>query len=757
MRRNIAPQVMLFLFSITLFLSAGLIFLVQPMVAKMILPLFGGSPAVWTTSILFFQSALLLGYAYAHWSPKILGIRLQSLLHIALLAVVIFLFLPFSFRTRSYSNEGKEVLHLLSLLTITVGPPFFLAASSAPLLQKWFARTSHPDADDPYFLYVASNLGSMLALLSYPVLLEPMSTLTQQSVLWANSYKILAVFVFLCAMFIFWTRSSRDEKPPFSSSNETTDETTDETTNSTSLPHMEANGKPRVFTWLILSFVPSSMLLGVTSYLTTNIAPMPLLWVIPLALYLLTFILAFSRRFRFSTARFGRIYALLIAPLSMIIIFEATEPMWLLLALHLLVFFLAASMCHFELARCRPRAEDLTSFYLWIALGGALGGAFNAILAPYIFKTFAEYPLALVLACFLRPSDEKQSNFTILDALYPLLVGSLAILAAALASALKLENGTTRTLFTLGAPVLMCFFAIDRIPRFALSLGALFIVSSILAIGTGGRVLYCDRSFFGVHRVLGSGRFHTLVHGNTVHGRQSLLPNERSKPLTYYYPTGPIGQVFSEFSKTKLKKNIALVGLGTGSLAAYANPDQNVTFFEIDEEVVKIAKNPDLFTYLQDCKAKYNIVLGDARITLAKEPPHRYGIIVLDAFNSDSIPVHLITREAVEMYLSKLEEGGILAFHISNRYLELSPVLAGIADSLGLICRMRADTVLTDEERMEGKLESRWVLLARKETDLGSLAMKPEWERIIPEKGARVWTDDYSHILSVFKKLPKFR
>lgn len=747
-------DILLLLFSITLFLSAGLIFLVQPMVAKMILPLFGGSPAVWTTAILFFQCALLLGYVYAHLAPKILGIRLQSFAHMALLAVAIIFFLPFSFRKGSYSGEGKEVLHLLSLLTINVGPTFFLAAASAPLLQKWFTRTSHPEAGDPYFLYVASNLGSMLALLSYPILFEPFTTLTLQNLIWANSYKVLAFFIFLCALIIFRRQINRDnEDVPLFSDKSTED------VNTTSLPYMNVNGKSQTFRWLLLSLVPSSMMLGVTSYLTTNITPMPLLWVIPLALYLLTFILAFSRRFRISTARLGRIYALLIAPLSMMIIFEATEPMWLLLALHLLVFVLAALMCHSELARSRPRAQYLTSFYLWIALGGALGGAFNAIFAPHIFKTLAEYPLALVLACFLRPSNGEKASYTITDALYPLLVGSLAILAAVIAGTLRLEYGTARTLFTLGIPVLLCFFAIDRVPRFALSLGALFLASSILAIGAGGRVLYSDRSFFGVHRVLSSnaGRFHTLVHGNTVHGRQSMLPDERYKPLTYYYPTGPIGQVFSEFSGTKQKKNIALVGLGTGSLAAYANPGQNVTFFEIDEEVVRIAQNPQLFTYLHDCKAKYKIVLGDARITLVKEPLHHYGIIVLDAFNSDSIPVHLITKEAVEMYLTKLEEGGILAFHISNRYLELSPVLAGIADSLGLICRLRIDSFLTDEERLEGKLASRWVLLARKESDLGSLAIKPEWERILPEKGARVWTDDYSYLISVFKKLPKLK
>ncbi|HWP31556.1 MAG TPA: fused MFS/spermidine synthase [Fimbriimonadales bacterium] len=752
-KRSSGLDILLFLFSITLFLSAGLIFLVQPMVAKMILPLFGGSPAVWTASILFFQCALLFGYAYAHWAPKVLGTRLQTLVHIVLLAVVIVLFLPFSFQRGSYSGEGKEVLYLLSLLTINVGPSFFLAAASAPLLQKWFARTSHPEAGDPYFLYVASNLGSMLALLSYPILLEPVTTLTQQNLIWANGYKVLALFIFLCALVVFRRqRNENHETPPLFS-----DESA-EGVNPTSLPHTNADGKYQIFRWLALSFVPSSMLLGVTSYLTTNITPMPLLWVIPLALYLFTFILAFSRRFRISTTKLGRWYALLIAPLSMVIIFEAAEPMWLLLALHLLVFFLAALMCHSELARSRPRTQYLTSFYLWIALGGALGGAFNAIVAPYIFKTLAEYPLALVLACFLRPSNGEKASYTITDALYPLLVGSLAILAAVIAGALRLDYGTARTLFTLGIPVLLCFFAIDRIPRFALSLGSLFLAASILAIGAGGRVLYSDRSFFGVHRVLSSnaGRFHTLVHGNTVHGRQSMLPDERYKPLTYYHPTGPIGQVFLEFSGPKQKKNIALVGLGTGSLAAYANPGQNVTFFEIDEEVVRIAENPKLFTYLQDCKAKYKIVLGDARITLMKEPPHRFGIIVLDAFNSDSIPVHLITKEAVEMYLTKLEEGGILAFHISNRYLELSPVLAGIADSLGLVCRLRIDSFLTDEEQIEGKLASRWVLLARKESDLGSLAIKPEWERVLPDRGARVWTDDYSHILSVFKKLPKF-
>jgi len=722
------------LFTLTLFLSSGLLFLVQPMVARIILPAFGGSSGVWTASMLFFQALLLLGYAYAHFASRALGARRHALIHVPLMGLALLL-LPIPSQPRS-GAEGQTMptLALLGELLRMVGLVFFVVSAGAPLLQRWFATTRDPQAKDPYFLYSASNVGSMAALLAYPLLVEPRLRLSEQTRLWSWAYGALVVAVALCALA---TRSGRDEAAA---------ETTEEA-QAAPRPAM----RERLY-WLALAAVPSSLLLGVTNYLSINIAPVPLLWVVPLALYLITFILAFASRPLLSYGVLSRVAPLAITPLAVAIILESSEPLIPLAAVHLTAFFVTAWMCHARLSERRPAAAHLTEFYLWISLGGVIGGFVNAVIAPSVFNTLFEYPLALALAGMLRPRwKEDAPKWNQLDGLFPVGVLAVTAVVAFTVRRIGMPAGTARTLLTIGLPALLCFIAVDRPYRYGLSLLALFVGASVLQVSSDGNVVLRDRSFYGVNRVVfsgPSGRFHRLTHGNTLHGIQDMQNPDR--PLTYYHRTGPIGQVFQEFSGAKRKERVALVGLGVGSLAAYGEPGQEYTFFEIDPVVSRIAQDPKYFSYLSRSKAKMDVVLGDARLTLQRQPDGRFGLIVLDAFSSDAIPVHLLTREAVQMYLRKLSPDGVLAFHVSNRYLELAPVLAAIGKDLGLVTMEQTDGPSPDEEA-EGKTQSMWVIVARRKADLGGLG-KRYWSEAEPLPGVAAWTDDYSNLLSVLRK-----
>ena len=722
------------LFSVTLFTGSALLFLVQPMVAKMILPGYGGSPAVWITSMLFFQAVLLAGYAYAHASTRVMGVRTQAAVHVLLVLAALILLpivVPHGF---SPSGGAHPSLAILGLLALMIGLPFFILSAGAPLLQMWFASTDHPDAHDPYFLYRSSNLGSILALLAYPVLVEPTLRLADQSRVWAYAYGALIALMAASAVAMWRSRARPRPAPPAAAD----------------VPGAEPTNALRL-RWVALAFVPSSLLLGVTTYLTTNLAPMPLLWVIPLTIYLATFIAAFARKPAFSSARLGRILPLVAAPLAVALVLESHDPVLLLGALHLFLFVVAALMCHTEIAESRPDARHLTELYLWIAVGGVLGGVFNALVAPVAFDTLAEYPLAIVLVCLLRPRAGDSSGRRWLDFAYPAAVGLIAAGAVLYSRSAGIPPGWMRILLTVGIPAVLCFLAADRPIRFGLSLGALFLASSLMQTGVEGGIILAERSFFGVHRVLESegGRFRTLTHGVTVHGKQDTdLPGV---PLAYYHPTGPIGQVFGDFLGGKTESEVALVGLGVGSLAAYGESGRRFTFYEIDPVVVRIAADPRYFTFLADSRADVRIVLGDARLTLAREQAQRFNLIVLDAFSSDAIPVHLLTREAVELYLTKLKDDGLLAFHISNRYLDLKPVLGDIAAGLGLSCVFKEDAVLLEEEIEGGKLPSKWLLMARKPESLGGFLKKGLWEAVTARHQPRVWTDDFSNVLGAFR------
>lgn len=705
---------MRFLFTATIFLGSLLLFLVQPMVAKMVLPKFGGSPGVWSASLVFFQGALLLGYLYAHLSNRWLGPRRQPFLHLAVLALPLAL-LPIGLAAGyAPSPTGNHSLGVVWLLCTLVGAPFFVVSAGAPLLQRWFGATSDPKAHDPYFLYAASNLGSLLALLAYPLLLEPTYRLAEQSRLWTVGYWGLAALVAACGIAtIAAARGSVAEKE-----------------SQTDRPAPTARDR---FRWVALSAVPSSLLLGVTSYLTGNLAPVPLLWVVPLALYLLTFIVAFSERRSPSSAVWGRALPLLLTPLSLALLLEATSPLFALAAFHLAVFVVAALMCHKRLSESRPGVHHLTEFYLWISVGGVLGGAFNGLVAPVAFNSLVEYPAALIAAALLVPRRTGLSlKATLLWAALPAAVCA-ALVAIALAAGMP--PSPARTALTMGLPLVVAFLGADDARRYGLGMAGVFVAAWITGAASDGRILVSDRSFFGVHRVIESGRQVQLVHGNTIHGIQDR--DRPSEPLTYYSRSGPVGQLLSGDRRFK---SVALVGLGVGSIAAYGEPGDKYTYFEIDPVVEQLAKDERYFTFLKDTRADLGVVLGDARLTLALEPNSSYDLVILDAFSSDSIPAHLLTREALEVYRSKLMPGGLVAVHISNRYLDIAPTLAATARELGWNAFLNEDEATTDEADA-GKRSSRWMVLAEGDPELDL-----RWDPIEDPKG-EVWTDDYTNIL----------
>ncbi|MDP8976886.1 MAG: fused MFS/spermidine synthase [Actinomycetota bacterium] len=733
------------LFSATLFVSSALLFVVQPMFAKMVLPTLGGSPATWIGCMLFFQAALLVAYAYAHWSTRRLGSRRQAAVHAALLLVPV-VSLPITLPRGWGSPAERPMWWLLSVLVIAVGLPFLAVATTAPLLQRWFASTDHAHARDPYFLYRASNLGSVLALVSYPALIEPRLRLGLQGRFWAAGYAILVVLVLFCAVGLW-----RSSAP--ATTVDSHDEPGDELPEQGGGP---APGPPtarRRLRWVAWSFLPSSLMLGVTTYITTDIAAVPLLWVIPLALYLLTFVTAFSRSSRPWFGLVVILHPLVLLELVFLVILGVTEPVGLLVALNLVVLFLTGLVCHGQLARDRPPARHLTEFYLWVAVGGVLGGMFNALLAPLIFDSVAEYPLALVLAAFLRPAPAgaKDARFNSLDLELPLLLGAAAVLALWVGCRTGAsEVALKATVF--GAGLLACLTFTGRRVRLGLGVAILVLLATLPAGRRSTATLFRERTFFGVVHVVDdrSAGLHRLVHGNTTHGAQSTDPARRREPLTYFSRSGPIGQALTELPGREARSRVAVVGLGAGSLACYGEAGQRWTFYELDPTVARVARDSRLFTFLRDCPPVTDVVLGDARLSLTREPQHRFQILVVDAFNSDAIPVHLLTREALALYMDKLTDDGVLAVHITNRYLDLRPVLAALADDAGLTALVRDDIDLSAPERAAGKSASVWVVAARRPAHLGRLVDDRRWQPLEPSAERSVWTDDFSNIVSVF-------
>jgi spermidine synthase len=1035
---------MLLVFALTLFGSATLLFMVEPMVGKMMLPLLGGTPAVWNTCMVFFQAVLLAGYAYAHATTAWLGARKQALLHLAVLVVPFVFFLihgPLAVNKEMIAgHEDNPIPVLLLVLTLTVGLPLFVVSTTAPLLQHWFASTDHPSARDPYFLYGASNLGSMLALIGYPVLVEPHLKLAEQRFDWAVGYGVLVALVGACAAYLWLSppapatpaekqKENAATAPPPSQG--VTRDNPGAVSGKRGKGRDGRKGKaapapaavapevsplhtpvtwPRRLRWVALAAVPSSLMLGVTTYITTDIAAISFLWVLPLGLYLLSFIIVFGKvslpaqrvavwvlpavfmaaaaalagfvlrapeqRTTWDVLAWGVVIVagggvmllgaymsqagssnlgegllqrytvwLLVVGLLLGLVFLAapaiTDNLFVLwpvragavvafwfslkifqardrsplhsamvlalplivllitflmlselqagitytILLHLGALFVVAMVCHGELARDRPDPKHLTEFFLWMSVGGVLGGLFNALAAPLLFNSLVEYPLAMVAACLLLPAfgaaakesswgrtadvamaalfvavgvalflvrlPDKDVTFKPLatpawlwglaaaalpaaalaflalrarekrverwlDLALPL---ALAVLAfglnfgitsdrlwpqvKGLALRVHMKPTTLSAMLIYGLPAVLCYTFIERSVRFGLGLGAL-----LLALGMCSTMeyspLFQQRSFFGVMKVeegneRAGGRllhFHRLVHGTTVHGKQFTDEDMRHEPISYYDETGPVGH-FCQAYNTDARRNMAVIGLGTGTMAAWARPGQRLTFYDIDPVVRDISfTRDDLFSFVEDARdngVQIDLVLGDARLTMERKQlseAEKYGLLVVDAFSSDAIPIHLLTLESVRMYLSKMTEDGLLVFHISNRHLDLEPVLANIIEAEGLAGVVESD----NDEDAPGKSTSTWVVIARKPeylarlitterwkevqkrwkdtllpacawpaggTGLTAQAMftygiiaqvqPPGWRPLQPDPKVGVWTDDYSNLLSVFR------
>jgi hypothetical protein len=745
------------LFSMTLFVNAALLFAVQPMFSKMVLPMLGGTPAVWNTCMLFFQSALLAGYLYAHVTSRWLDVRKQSILQIALFALT-FPTLPVAVASgwRPTCSE-MPVWWLAGLLAVSLGAPFFMLSTGAPLLQRWFSETGHPSAENPYFLYAASNLGSMVALLAYPVLIEPTLRLEQQSHLWTAGYVVLAALIATCA-FVVRHRLLRGAPGPSVVMTRTVsaDAIAADFDALSALPTSPATAVAERLTvrrrarWVLLSFVPSSMLLAVTTYLSTDVAAIPLLWIVPLAIYLLTFVIVFARKvviFRHAFAVWLQPPFLLI--LSVAIALMMQRSVTALAPTHLAAFFLTALVCHGELAKDRPSVAHLTEFYLWLSVGGVLGGIFNVIVAPQVFDSVVEYPIAIVLAAALRPTLTTRGRFArVADVILPAAL-CMAIVALMRSGFPPPSWGGKAPVWAFGGYAIIVLFFQRHPVRFALGIAALFI-GAALGRGADQTLLFKGRSFFGVYRVMMYPKTRALQNGTTTHGGQSIYPQLATEPLTYYHRDGPLGQSFAWLMQKNPNRRVAIVGLGTGTIACYGRSNETWTFYEIDPLIERIAFNPKYFTYLRDCPPAKRIVLGDARLSMQQAPDSSYDFIILDAFSSDAIPVHLMTREALQLYLRKLAPGGSIAFHISNRYLNLEPVLVEIARDAKIAGIVGADTSVTPSQRAVFKMDSRWVVLSRKATDHAQLAVQPGWHVLPPTSPVALWTDDFSNVLSVF-------
>jgi len=848
-RRAAAP-----VFALALFSSAALIFVLQPLFARMVTPLLGGSPQVWNTSMAFFQAALLAGYLYAHLLQRVKDLRVQAAVHVLVLAVA-WLVLPIHVSSLLGPPSSEHpALWLVGVLTLSVGAPFAAASATAPLLQAWYARTGRADAHDPYYLYAASNLGSFGGLLAYPVLIEPLLGVQAQSGAWSAGYVFVAAMIALAAGLAL---ASHGQAPK---------------------PLEHVSGPPtwrqRAY-WVAAAAVPSALSLAVTLHITTDVASAPMLWVLPLALYLGTFVLAFSKG---SEKMEGA--TLLIHPfaLALMVISYYSSGNWIASVGGILGgFFFSALVCHLALARTRPSADRLTEFYLLVSLGGVLGGAFSALLAPLIFNNVYEYPLALAAVCLFRPRGDSDMprlsdaslatsvamlclalallRFAPLDSI--LALGALGAAAAMIAAGwgdetrpavfryaylgiaaahallvtwtafnldevfvryaaedvTKLEVRAPWNYLLMATSFLVLLFAVHatvqrrrdnrRVADFALGvtipsaillimlvlagermnadaltiMGILFcalaiflnrarplilaaivlVTFGIIAIEDvrGGRIITQERTFFGVMRTREYRvrdpeipPLRALLHGTTLHGAQIAAPGYSRQPLTYYHPRTALGEAILAGLSTSDRPHLGLIGLGTGSTACLMRPQDRLTIYEIDPEVVRLSARPGGdFTFVQECQPTASVVLGDARLRIAEAPDASYDVIVVDAFSSDAIPAHLLTREAVALYLSKTTETGIVVLHLSNRNLALVAEAARVARDLGAPMLHRLSDQFDLRPRVPyGASAASAMILARRPETLARLQLSsPDWRTPVAPPG-RAWTDDYINI-----------
>jgi hypothetical protein len=721
MSTRAAPAV----FTASIFLSAALLFAVQPMFAKMALPMLGGAPAVWSVALVFFQGMLLLGYLWAHLLVTRLSTRTGALLHLGV-CLFAFAMLPIAAVGWQPPAQGGFGLWLLAFFAVSTGVPFFAVAANGPLLQAWFARTGHSRAVDPYFLYAASNAGSLVALLAYPFALEPLIGLSVQSRVWTGGFVALSLCLVVCAAMAHGGAAAAGEPPVRGS----------------------ATSWTQRFTWMAPSFVASGLLVSSTAHIATDIASAPLLWVLPLALFLATFVVAF-RTLSPRLEGGANVAHVFFVALALLLLVNAHA---LSLAVHMIALTLAAFVAHRALYAHRPERGSLTSYYTFMSLGGVAGGVFAALIAPVAFNTVFEYPLLLAASLLCRTGAWTQLRAASARDVAPaVLVAALVFIAAGIAG--SLQGWKAPLVAATGA--LVCFMLLTwrRAPQFIV-----FAASAIVA-GALGPALVSEaqvfRSFFGVHRIGQSedGRVRYLAHGTTIHGGirvgnadGSPLP-ERPQPTTYYTFSGPIGEAIRSVRARKgVLSHLALVGLGTGALACHRQPGETFAFYEIDPLVIDLARDRSKFRFMADCAPDAPIILGDARLRIA-EQREVSDLLIVDAFSSDAIPVHLMTAEAIALYRSKLGSDGVILFHISHRMLDLSGVVARAAAEAGLQAYLRIDTG-SAAGREDLWTPSRVIALVARPGDLGDLALASgNWNLLSPDPRARPWTDDYSTIL----------
>jgi len=728
------------LFAVAVFTSACLVFVVQPMATKLILPTLGGSPSVWNAAMVFFQTALLAGYGYAHLLQRIGSMRRQVAVHLGLLLIAA-LFLPLRISgLLGDPDPSAPTLWMLATLTLSLGAPFAVLSATAPLLQAWYARASAGRAgrSDPYVLYAASNLGSFLALLAYPVLIEPLVSLSSQRWGWTLGYGLFVLMVVGLGLVVWRRRETVAAEPaPL------------------------ATG-PRI-AWrergllILLAAAPSSLMLGVTAHLSTDVASAPFLWVIPLALYLLTFVIAFQARPIIPLHLTLAIQAGTLAACAALAAFRTTE--WLFVfGVNLTAFFFTALMCHQRMAERRPAPGRLTEFYLLLSLGGVLGGVFNALIAPVVFDMVWEYPLVLVAVGLLRPWGRREMrSWEIICCV----VGVLIAVAGPLGLALVRYAPDIRAVVpdhelvriaqaVLGVAALFAFLLRDRAMMFTVVIGAM--VWSGYHVARGYDWVLTERSFFGVMRVASTpieglnGPVHVLMHGTTLHGAQAQAARYRCMPTLYYATSTPLGQAALMTQAGRPDGAvIGVVGQGSGAMAAYKRVQDRMSFFEIDPMVDRLSRDPRWFSFINGCaEGPIRTVLGDARLTMEREAPASYDLLIIDAFSSDAVPTHLLTVEAIAGYLRLLKPEGVVVLHLSNRNLEITlPAEAAAAalkaPALHQIYIERRDAASMSESSTEA------LIVGKSEAALAPYRQDPRW-RTLEATGVRPWTDDYVNL-----------
>jgi hypothetical protein len=710
------------LFTATIFLSALLLFFVQPLYTRMVLPQIGGAAAVWTTAMLFFQAVLILGYVYAHLSSRHLSPRVQLGLHLTLLLLAL-IFLPLAVpQAWSYDPASPVVTQTLWLYALGVGLPFAVLSANAPLIQSWYGRTGAAGASDPYFLYAASNLGSFVALLGFPLVAEPLFGVSNISVGWSLGFVLLIPLLALAGMTAAQGGAALAEHA-----------TDDGPADSVSLG--------RLAHWAFLAFLPSSLMLCVTTKISTDVGSFPLVWVIPLALYLLTFVLVFAARTPLTADRLRLAFPAALAALIYFSLFTGGSVVEF--GVLVVAFFVASLLAHRLLYDARPGRQHLTLFYVTMSVGGALGGLFNSIIAPIAFDRLTEFMVTVGLFALLLVRPQAQATVPRRIALGLFLVSlGLLILALPLPETAEISMRSRMLLVLLvfvGAAI-----AMRRDGLAPAALGIAVLVPAFL-VGTQNVVLL-DRSFFGVHVVRDAETLRTYSNGTTVHGGQRLADyGSRPRPISYYHPHGAMAEVLTARQDAGASR-IGIVGLGIGALACYSRPGDDWHFYEIDQKVVDIALNPQLFTYMSECAPDPQIHLGDARIVLEQQANLGFDVLVIDAYSSDAVPVHLTTVEAMQLYLARINPNGILVFHISNRFYDLSQPLARAARELGIHTRYRTRSTaeLTDAPY---DVASMVMILTRTPEDLGPFASDPNWS-VPVESGFPLWTDDHANLLS---------